>query len=189
MNTHYPRAGGGAGGHGAEGASKTEDKAAKASQAAFKAGRKVHRELGLNIFWWIVTGIVVVIGLLHAISLIRAWMIRRRVARRLANERTSAGSSPTYFEKEKRSPFTIAPGTKVHRAEPGLLTTLHAGRALFNSYAYVRVFPLWIFSHTTAAEMWWTAAYTGTTLGLAFWVSRYNGIMDIPNPMGYVVST
>lgn len=155
----------------------------------------------MNIFWWIITGVVFAIGVLHVISLARAWTIRRRVSRRQAEERTSASaSSPHYIqpqrEKEKQFAFAPAPpsptsnsSTTVPRAQPGISTAYRAARALFHNYAYVRVFPLWIFSHSTAAEWWWTAAYTGITLGLTFWISRYNGIFDIANPMGYAVST
>jgi hypothetical protein len=178
MTTIIERAGGG-------------DKKVDPAVKAMKAARKAHREMGPKVYWWIVTGLVFVIGLLHLIGLARAWMIRRRGARRLVETHSSATSSPTLAAtNEKGGPLSLpsAPPA-VPRAQPGLSTAARAGRALFNNYAYVRVFPLWIFSHTSAAEMWWTAAYTGIVLGLAFWSARFNGVMDYANPMGYAVSS
>ncbi|CAK9787366.1 unnamed protein product [Cutaneotrichosporon oleaginosum] len=113
-------------------------------------------------------------------------MIRRRSSRRLADEHSSATSSPTLATNEKGSPLGVAPAAaSMPHAQPGLSTAAAAARALFNNYSYVRVFPLWIFSHTNAAELWWTAAYTGIVLGLAFWISYWDGVLDIANPMGY----
>lgn len=145
--------------------------------------------MGPNVYWWVVAGVVFAIGALHLLSLVRARMIRRRGARRLADA-PSVSSSPTIgsAENEKGAlPLPSAPAA-VPRAEPGVSTAARAARALFNNYAYVRVFPLWIFSHTNAAEMWWTASYTGVVLGLAFWASYFGGELDIANPMGYAVS-
>lgn len=145
--------------------------------------------MGPRLYWWIIAGLVFTIGLLRLIGLVRAWMIRRRGARHLAEARSSATLSPGLVANEKPVPLALpATSAAVPRAQPGVSTAARAARAFFNNYSYVRVFPLWIFSHTNAAELWWTAAYTGIVLGLTFWAARWDGVLDIANPMGYAVS-
>ncbi|GMK58647.1 hypothetical protein CspeluHIS016_0600890 [Cutaneotrichosporon spelunceum] len=172
--THIARAGTqGQGGGNAE--------AAKAN----KLLRKAHRAMGTNIYWWTIAGLVATLGLLRLFGLVRAWRIRQRAAVRLAETRSSTTSTTLPPSAEKDLPFAAASAPAAEPAQPSLSTAARAARALFNNYAYVRVFPLWIFSHTNAAELWWTAAYTGVVLGIAFWLSYWDGVLDIANPMGY----
>lgn len=142
-----------------------DDKAAKAAKMAAKMAKRAHQALGFNILWWIFAGICGVCAILYGYSLVKAWYIRRKVGPMRAQGIVSTESKP--------------------RSVSAMGRALHA---LGSNYAYVKVFPAWIYSNSTAAEWFWTAAYTGIVLGMTAWVTLYKGSTDFSNPMGYAVS-
>lgn len=150
----------------AGGAGGKDDAAAKAAKAAKKAANRAHQALGFNILWWIFAGVCGVIAVLYVYSLIKAWYIRRKVGPLRAQGIVSTDSKPRSLSAFGRA--------------------LHA---VSTNYAYVKVFPAWIYSNSTAAEWFWTAAYTGIVLGMTAWVTLFQGSRDFANPMGYAVST
>lgn len=158
--------GGGAAGHGdAHGGGNT---AADAALKAFKALKKQHRNKAQNIFWWVITGCVFLFAVVYAYSLLKAWWIRRRVSK----ARTEAVSDPAAVANSPKPKGSLAA----------------AAHAVFANYAYVRVFPLWIYSHSTSAEWIWTMAYIGVVLGVTFWGSKIRDEFDYTLMSGRIVS-
>lgn len=151
------------GAHGAAGGK--DDAAQKAAKAAAKAAKRAHQAKGFNICWWIFAGICGVFAIIYAYSLLKAWYIRRKVGPLRAQG--------------------VAPTSTKPRSIGAMGRALHA---IGSNYAYVKVFPAWIYSSSTAAEWFWTAAYTGIVLGMTAWVTLYQGSRDFSNPMGYAVS-
>lgn len=143
-----------------------EDQAAKAAKAAKKAASRAHQALGFNILWWIFAGICGVCAILYVYNLTKAWYIRRKVGPLRAQGIVNIESKPRSLSAFGRA--------------------LHA---ISTNYAYVKVFPAWIYSNSSAAEWFWTAAYTGIVLGMTAWVTFWKGSRDFANPMGYAVST
>lgn len=144
---------------------KKDEAAKKAAKAAAKAAKRAHMALGFNILWWIFAGICGVCAVLYAYSLVKAWYIRRKVGPLRAQGIVSTETKP--------------------RSVSAMGRALHA---VASNYAYVKVFPAWIYSNSTAAEWFWTAAYTGIVLGMTAWVAIFQGSRDFANPMGYAVS-
>lgn len=143
----------------------SNNQAAQAAKAAQKAASRAHMALGFNICWWIFAGVCGVLAALQVYSICKAYFIRRRIGPRRAQGIVSTDSRP--------------------RSISALGRALHA---VSTNYAYVKVFPAWIYSNSTAAEWFWTAAYTGIVLGMTAWVANYQGKNDFANPMGYAVS-
>lgn len=125
--------------------------------------RKLHSRVGMNILWWILTGIVGVLAIFQVIRLLRARSIRNRVAKA-----RQAGAAPT-------------------ATAPGFLAKLSAVRAGWTNFAHVRV-PLYFFPNHSLNEWFWTAAYVGLVLGLTFWGSIYKGEMNYTRVFGLAVS-
>lgn len=114
------------------------------------------------IMWWVTTGVIGALAILYLLRMWRAHQIRKRVA-------------------AKR-----AAGTAGVKAGKG--SSLGAAHAGWSNLAYVRTWPLWIYGSTSAAEWFWTAAYTGICLGVGFWgcISPVTGKLDYANPIGVV---
>lgn len=114
--------------------------------------------------WYSVTGVVFACFVVYAYTLAKAWRIRRRVsaARKTGRATTSTG------------------------AASALSRFISATHAVLANTAYVRVIPAYFFGRSTAAEWWWTAAYTGISLGVGFWGCIWQGKLDYANPMGVV---
>jgi len=137
----------------ANGASSTDDAAAK--KKALKALRKKKNKNGAFYYpWYVECGVIGACMILYMLSLLRAWYLRRRGAR----ARARTGPNPT------NTPPALEPlgGARVSRIPAAM-------HALFTNLAYVRVIPVYFFEHATAAEWFFTAAYTGIVIGLVFW--------------------
>lgn len=133
---------------------------------ALRARKKAKQALGQNILWYIIAGVVGALFFIRVISLLRAFVIRRRAS---AN----------------RSNLTPTP-TPISTSSPsGFSTAARATKALYANYLHVRVFPLWIFSHSSATEILVTATYTGVVISVTLWSSVVDGKMDFKNPMGH----
>jgi hypothetical protein len=92
--------------------------------------------------------------LLYLFSIARAYYLRNKGAK--ARKNGSSSSIP---------PATTPLGqAKVSRLPAAM-------RAVFNNLAFVRVFPVYLFESSTAAEWFFTLAYTGIVIGLVFWGS------------------
>lgn len=162
-------AAGGAGksgkGDGADKAAAPNDGAAKSSGPSAKSIRKAAMKARIYranyIMWWVTTGVVGALCLLYLIRIFKAYRTRRRVA-------------------AKRATGTAAVKTN----KKGSVT--NAVHAAYANIAYVRTWPLWIYGSTSAAEWFWTAAYTGICLGVGFWGCIFQGKFDYANPIGVV---
>jgi hypothetical protein len=121
--------------------------------AATKALRKAKVKNGALYYEWYVTcGVIGTCMLLYAYSLGRAWVLRRQGSK----VRVAAG------------PVTVAPpSTPLGSAKASRIPA--AAYTLFSNFAFVRVIPVYFFETSTAAEWFFTAAYTGIVIGLVFW--------------------
>lgn len=134
-----------------------------------KAGKAAKMKLITNAIhytWYVTAGVVGLCFIVYAFSVLRARYIRRKVA---AARRT--GVVPSSPARGTPSPMSRLPSVV---------------SAAYANFAYVRVFPLWIYSISTAAEIWWHVAYIGIVLGVGFWGCIHEGKLDYANPMGFV---
>lgn len=149
---------GGAGGNAGAGGGLINGMDKKTRKALLKA--RIYR--ANFIMWWVTTGVIGAIAILYLLRLWRAHQVRKRVAAKRA-----AGAATTHGKRG---------------------STVGAAHAAWANLAYVRTWPLWIYGSTSAAEWFWTAAYTGICLGVGFWgcISPITGELDYANPIGVV---
>ncbi|KAL1410594.1 ferric-chelate reductase Frp1 [Vanrija albida] len=130
---------------------------------AQKLQRTAHRMDGAVYKWYVIAGVVFALFAVYVLGLVRAFVIRRRVARARA-----AGTAPTHGKRKG-------------------LAAARAAKAALDNLAFVRVLPLYLYQRTTVAEAFWTLAYIGVCLGFGFWGSIFGNLpLDIANPMGLI---
>lgn len=106
--------------------------------------------------WWVAAGVIGVLTMLYLFRVWRARVVKRRVL---------ALRSSTATDEPKDAPAKLQVPTKKHHI-------VRATSTAFTNLAHVRVFPLWLYSNSTANEWFWTAAYTGIVLGLGMYGSQ-----------------
>jgi hypothetical protein len=97
-------------------------------------------------FWWIVTGCVAICSLAYCFNLFRAYLRKRRALKVRAAGRASEPK----------------PSMPVVRFAKAIETT-------WKDIAYLRTLPLWIYSHTDNAEIFWTLGYTAACIALGLY--------------------
>lgn len=123
---------------------------------------KAKRIKSEKVMSWVLAGVIFCFMLVYAYSVLNAWRIRRRASK-------NRSAATTEEAKAKGSVWTAA-------------------HSVYANYAYVRVFPLWIYSHSTAAEWFWSCVYLGVVFGLMFWGSWTRGKFDYTLMSGRAVS-
>lgn len=136
-------------------AASTANSTSDAKAKALKAQRKKQTRNGSFLYpWYIECGVIGACMLVYVYSLLRAYYVRRRGAK-IRQEQSAA-----------------SPGVPALQSKPSASRVPAAVYATFANFAYVRAFPVYLFETSTAAEWFFTAAYTGVVIGVVFWAAK-----------------